>query len=206
MSWRNEDDAVAAHFSGLLGRHGATPQALDWSGAESQHARFAALAQVGELDGASLLDVGCGLGDLRGWLGERGLAVDYLGLDLTPGLADEARRRHPGADIRQGSLLGSDFLEARGFDYVVASGVFYLQKSAPYDFMAAMLEKMFGLCRRAVAFNSLSAWSGAGDDGEFRADPGRVLGLCRSLTRRVVLRHDYHPGDFTVYLYREEQP
>lgn len=206
MSWRNEDDAVAAHFSGLLARHGAKPQALDWSGAESQHVRFAALAQVGELEGSSLLDVGCGLGDLLGWLDKQGLTVDYLGLDLTPGLVDEARRRHPGADIRKGGLLGSDFLDAHGFDYVVASGVFYLQQSDPYGFMQAMLERMFGLCRRAVAFNSLSAWSDAGDDGEFRADPGRVLGLCRNLTRRVVLRHDYHPGDFTVYLYREPRP
>jgi hypothetical protein len=65
---------------------------------------------------------------------------------------------------------------------------------------------MFALCRKGIAFNCLSTW-GAADDGgsEYREDPLRCLAFCRTLSPYVVLRHDYHPGDFTLYLRRQAQ-
>jgi hypothetical protein len=56
-----------------------------------------------------------------------------------------------------------------------------------------------------VAFNSLSAWATDQEAGEFYADPLRVVDFCRRITPRVVLRHDYHPRDFTVYLYKTDK-
>ena len=56
--------------------HRITPErenfdVLDWACAESQQTRFAVLADNVELAGRSLLDIGCGLGDLRTFLDER---------------------------------------------------------------------------------------------------------------------------------------
>jgi len=61
---------------------------------------------------------------------------------------------------------------------------------------------MYALATTAVAFNSLSAWAPDQEAGEFYADPLQVVDLCRRLTPWVVLRHDYHPRDFTVYMYK----
>jgi hypothetical protein len=68
--------------------------------------------------------------------------------------------------------------------------------------MQSMIERMFALATRAVAFNSLSTWSSDQQAGEFYADPLQTVQFCRELTPWVVLRHDYHPRDFTVYLYK----
>jgi hypothetical protein len=54
----------------------------------------------------------------------------------------------------------------------------------------------------ALAFNSLSNWANDQEANEFYADPVQVLNFCRELTPWVVLRHDYHPRDFTVYMYK----
>jgi hypothetical protein len=58
------------------------------------------------------------------------------------------------------------------------------------------------VCRKAVAFNSLSAWAPAREPGEFYADPVAILTLCRELTPRLALRHDYHPRDFSLFMYK----
>ena len=87
-------------------------------------------------------------------------------------------------------------------DYVVGSGLFAFADQRRLERTVAA---MFAVARRVVAFNTLSRWGGDPAPGEFQADPERVLKFCRTLTRRVVLRHDYLPHDFTVYLHREEE-
>lgn len=35
--------------------------------------------------------------------------------------------------------------------------------------------------------------------------PEEIFGFCKDLTKRVALRHDYMPYEFTVYLYKQEE-
>lgn len=203
---QNEDtNRIAEHFSSLLACHGMSPQSLDWSSCQSQKARFEALAGIGDLANTTILDVGCGLADLHAWLLARGVSHNYTGLDVTQAMATQAAARFPDAEIFHAEMLTAAGLEKRKFDYVFASGVFYLRQSDPMDYLQAAVSKMFALCRRGVAFNSLSTWSSRQDPQEFYADPLLTAAICRTLSPHLVLRHDYHPGDFTMYLYRERQ-
>jgi len=90
---------------------------VDWASAEAQQIRFAVLADNVPLDGQSLLDVGCGLGDLWMYLKGRGISVNYCGVDLLDEMTDAATRRNPDGrfvcgdifDIDRGGLLaGAD--------------------------------------------------------------------------------------------------
>jgi hypothetical protein len=123
----------------------------------------------------------------------------YLGLDLVPEMVAAAQARHPRWNFREETELQG----AAGFrpDYVVGSGLFTFTGQRQLERTVAA---MFAVTRRVVAFNTLSAWASEPADSEFHADPAKVLRFCRTLTPRVVLRHDYLPHDFTVYLYREE--
>ena len=193
-----EQEEVIRYFDRRLDEFGATLGAVDWGSAASQRARFAALAAVGALDGCRVLDVGCGLGDLCGYLEGVATRVDYHGCDLNPRMVAAAAARHPTRRFAVLDLLRED-PPGGSHDYVVASGLFYLRDEA---FQHAMVARMFACARRAIAFNSLSAWADRQAPGEYYADPGRVLECCHRLTGRVVLRHDYLPNDFTVYAYR----
>ena len=92
------------------------------------------------------------------------------------------------------------------YDFVVSSGIFAHRHHEPREFLLETAAAMFARCAKAVAFNTLSKWAERRDVGEFHADPADVLNCMRRLTPRVALRHDYHPRDFTVYLYRESAP
>jgi RimJ/RimL family protein N-acetyltransferase/SAM-dependent methyltransferase len=201
-AWSADDQETVRYFDGLVDQYGGSPQALDWGSRASQQLRFRVLAGVGELNGASVLDVGCGQGDFLEWLNAAGLRTDYTGLDITPKMIECCRERFPHAHFEVGSLLDLPAELAGPYDFVVASGIFYRRRAQPVAYMQAMMTAMFRLCRVAAAFNTLSGWAPQQDEGEFYADPIETLAYCRTLTPRLNFRHDYHARDFSVFLYK----
>jgi ubiquinone/menaquinone biosynthesis C-methylase UbiE len=202
VCWQEDNLRIQGFYANLVRKHGLAPQALDWGSRQSQELRFQVLTGIANLSGASVLDVGCGLADLLAYLQTQGVDVQYKGIDLNAEGIVLARQRFPQHTFEVGNLLEERLAEA-SFDYVFASGIFYLRQVQPVPFLDAMVRAMFGLCRRGVAFNTLSTRAACREAGEFYADPHKVLDLCWQLTPRVVLRHDYLPHDFTVYLYKD---
>lgn len=198
---------VADYYRRLFDRHGPTLASLDWGSAEGQRRRFEVIAELGDFSGASVLDVGCGLGDLLGWFRVRGVDVDYTGIDLVREMVESARDRHAGARFEQLDLLAVEPDDAAGllgrFDFVVASGVFQIAVEDSQARMAAMLERMFALADRGVAANALSAATD-GDPHEHTVEAGYLARMCAVITPWWALRHDYAPHDVTAYLYRDQ--
>jgi len=199
--WLKDNERNVQLYSELVRQHGVDVRTLGWGSLESQTRRFQVLAEIGKLNGASVLDVGCGLGDLYGWMKKKRLRVRYTGLDITPQMVKMAQERFPLAGFRVGDLLDRSQPVVR-YDFVLTSGIFTHRSAFRSEFLMAMVKRMFDISKHAAGFNCLSGWAEEREPGEFHADPLKVLSLCRKLTSRVVLRHDYHPRDFTVYLYR----
>ena len=199
----DEEQLTSAQYRNLLDVHGPSYQALNWGSEQGQLLRFSVLAEVGELQGSSVLDVGCGLGDLAGWLDRKQINTEYVGLDLTESLIETARRRYPRKRFVNGSITDPEILKGEKFDFVLASGIFATYSAGGNSWMEKVVSRLWELARYGVAFNSLSSWAPQTDPGEYYADPGRVLNFCRSLTPVLQVRHDYHPRDFTIFLFRE---
>lgn len=194
---------IADYYDGLVRKYGHHPRACDYGRVESQRIKFRALSEVLPLAQCSLLDVGCGFADFTTFLGERFPGLRYFGIDLCSAMVNEAQRNHPDLDLRVANIFDAAF--DRTFDVVTANGIFYLLGDRAWPMMQDMIKRMYALATTAVAFNSLSAWATDQEAGEFYADPVQVVDYCRRLTPWVVLRHDYHPRDFTVYLYKNQQ-
>jgi len=195
-----DDKRTISLYQKLLEEHGETYRALDWGSRESQQKRFEVLAGIGVNKGDRILDVGCGLADFNAWLIENRPGVEYAGIDLTPGMVERAQTRFPNSKILNKTIFDKD-LPVGPFDYLFASGIFFLRKENPKEYMESTIVQMFNSSNRGIAFNSLSAWAGDKDGGEFYAEPAEVINFCKKLSPYVVLRHDYHPADFTIYIY-----
>lgn len=191
---------MRGHYLPLLQRHGTTHQAVDWGSAQGHALRFRVLLEIGNVTAASLLDVGCGVGHLADYLKEINFRGNYVGFDLVPEMVQAAQARHPGWKFRSDDLAATD--DGLVADYVAGSGLFTFANRARLE---QTVRQMFGRCQIGVAFNSLSSWSEKKQAGEFYADPAATLEFCRTLTPWVVLRHDYMPHDFTIYMYRQQR-
>jgi SAM-dependent methyltransferase len=199
-----DDRMVLDFYAERWEQYGYDTRSLGIGSRESQEVRFAVLAQMADLQGASILDVGCGFGDLQTYLETRGIAARYSGLDLQPAFIEEARRRHPKSEFHCADIEG--FEPAKHFDFVFVSGTFNVKfRDDQEAWVFGMLRKLFSLAERGVGINLLSTYYDPGHyrDDMFYVSPERAFAEAQAITRRVTLRHDYLPHDFTLYLYRK---
>jgi trans-aconitate methyltransferase len=180
---------------------GGTVEALGFRGEESQVKRFEALATVADLNGGSILDIGCGHGDLKGFLDARFHGFSYVGIDQMAEFIQQAR-----------SLYGqrpscyfciADFTEAElpQADYVFASGVLgYRCEDSGFPF--AMIERMYRAANKALAFNMLDAANFPSHPLLVGHDVGEVVEFCERLAPDVRLVRGYLEDDFTVLMYK----
>jgi len=190
------------YFRKRFSQYGDDVRAL-WGSTASQEVRFRVLTEIGPLQGARILDVGCGFGGFYLFLQKEGTRVgSYTGVDIVPDMLEVARQRLPVS----ATLLQADFMKEEipgSFDWVFASGIFFLPHTRWAEYVVSALRKMYDSARLGVGANFLSAQSRSKDNFSRYAKPGSVLDLAlREVTEKAVLRHDYRQNDFTLYLYR----
>jgi SAM-dependent methyltransferase len=95
---------------------------VGWKSQKTQEARFNALLAVDDLKNKSILDLGCGLGCLYGYLKEIGWNGEYTGMDILDMMVKGARNRFPGVDFEKRDILLDP--PRRQWDYIFISGIF----------------------------------------------------------------------------------
>lgn len=167
----------------------------------AQRMRFEAFVIHHEFDGKSVLDVGCGVGDLWSHLRARGLRCEYLGTDVSAEMIRRCRERFPDAAFEALDILKWE--PGRQFDYTVAIGIHNVRVEGARELLERITRRQFELCRVAAHVSLLTdRYAGFGPHAQaWRAE--EILTMALGITPNVVLRHDYLPNDFSVTLYRE---
>lgn len=176
-------------------------RSLAWGSRKSQHKRFEILSEIGRLEGSLILDVGCGLGDFYNWLLKKYNNISYTGIDITPSMIEIAKKKYPKTTFKVQNILELNSDKSK-YDYIFASGIFNRRIKNHEKFVRDNIIKMFELCCKGAAFNIMSTKADFMEKKEYYAEAGKMLDFCLSLTRNVILRHDYMPHDFTVYMYK----
>ena len=191
-------DAIREHYEHRIRPGRQNFDVLDWASEASQRKRFEVLVDHVPLAGRSLLDVGCGLGDLAAFLAERSIDVDYTGVDVLEPMVAACRRRF--ADLRfvRADVFAGEPAGAETFDVVFASGIFNLCLGNNLAFLGRGVRRMLELSSDTVVFNLLHVRSPQKEDDYFFYDPNDVLGLLPADAGEVRVLDDYLPNDFTV--------
>jgi len=190
--------AIRAYYEPRISPYRAGYAILDWASPESQRARFKVLAENVPLAGKSLLDVGCGLGDLWGFLKDQKIAVEYTGVDLVAKMVEAARKRHPDGLFLCTDVFQEEAFQPGQFDVVFCSGAFNLNLGNNREFLPTAVSRMLELSADQVVFNLLHHRARCGDRRYFYFDPEDVRSLLSSIDCEMRLIDDYLPNDFTV--------
>lgn len=181
---------------------GGTVGALGWRRVESQVKRFEVIASIGDLSGRTLLDAGCGYGDLKEFLDQRFSGFTYIGIDQMPEFIAEAKARyanHPDTHFSQTDFTTVDFPSV---DFVIASGALGYRCDDP-NFYTDMIRKMYQAATQAFVFNMLDATRFPNHQLLVGHDRDEIAAFCRTLSPRVTVTTDYLEDDFTVFMFRE---
>ena len=189
-------------YSAWVNEFGYSPKSLGW-GEGQQSVRFSALStEVIQNPTSSILDVGCGFGDLYDFLITSKWHGQYTGIDIVPRLVEIARTRNQNLDVRLADLF--ELSDDRKYDYVISSGIFNgkLKYEDNKEHIRKALRKMFEIARVQVCVDFLSTYVDFQRPQAFHTDPAWALTTGMSLTKRVILRHDYMPYEFALFLYK----
>jgi SAM-dependent methyltransferase len=193
----DEIQAVLTRYSDRLRTLGPVPEALGWT--KGRHElRYHMLLEPWQLSTERVLDFGCGFGDMFAFCRQHYPGVRYDGFDLNPALIDVGRERYPDARLSSGDALRGGLTGE--WDVIVASGVFNFLLSDNWTFIETAFEWFARHARRGFAANFLSDRVEYRLDHTYHADPSKVLELAYRYSNRVMLRNDYMPFEFTVYV------
>lgn len=198
----NDIEIYKKRYVDRLTKFGYSPEALGWGGGkEKQFIRFKNLLEIGCKNEESVLDVGCGFADLYGYLLELDITLDYVGVDINEKLLEVAKEIYPSVKV-----LCYDILEKENqqkFDWVISSGVFNakLKYEDNWDYIKKMVTKMYTIAEKGVAIDFMSTFVDFEHPDAYHTSPAKLIEFSKNeLKANVVLRMDYLPYEFCIYL------
>jgi len=193
-------EMIIENYRKLLMTHGDGP-AVTQNSAEGQRFRADKLMKIGNMSGAKILDLGCGVADLLPALQERFGSVKYTGIDIVPDFIENARIKYPDARFLCADVLSDNVDDV--FDYVLLNGVFNNIYPEIDDVMRRMLRWAFAHALHGLGFNFISDRVNYRDESLAYHDPIAMLRFCMDeLSRNVVMHHHYERCDVAVFVYR----
>lgn len=183
-------------------KHHGGLKSLLWNSYASASKRYKNLVCDLNLEGASVLDIGCGFGGIIPYIGARADTFVYTGVDVMPEFVAEAARRYPDYRFITRDYFASPLEGA--FDIVLCCGALNTKAGNVGEFRERAIKTMFDHASRAAAFNMSGGVNMKNTRGQLvhYADPMEILEYCLRLSPRVILRQHYNPKDFTIILFK----
>lgn len=183
-------------------KHGAKPQALQWLSSEAAQVRYQNLLADLKLDGKSILDIGCGFGDIIPHIQAKAKKFRYLGIDIVPEFIKVAQNRYPNCQFQQG-----DYTKIISpHDIILCSGVLNNKVTGnQYQYRQNAINIMFDHAQEALAFNMAGSHPQPQNRDKWKVyyvDSQKILKYCQNLASKVILRQDYRPRDFTIIMFK----
>lgn len=202
-------ESVGRYYTDKLTKFGPTPEGVDWNSKTSQYTRFEQILSIAKPSASfSILDFGCGCGELLNCINAHQYQCHYLGFDVSEAMLEEARKAHgkkPNVEF-----FGPNTREDVNVDYVVSSGVFNVKLDHPVKvwetYIYETLETHNKWSTKGFAFNMLTSYS---DEDKKRAnlyygDPSFYFDYCKKkFSKNVALLHDYGLYEFTIRVVKE---
>ena len=195
---RKEDFLIETFFNQCCDLYGDEGWAASaWASKENQELMFKCLTLVGDLSTGSILDVGCGQGDLYDYLQPE----DYTGIDISLQMIGRAIQKHPDVDFQRKNLLEYEYMH----DWVIVGGSFNLRipETDQMTYLQKLVERAYSLAEKGLVFSVLSENTTPSENQWpqlFYYKPVEIFNMCLSLSKHVSIDHVTLPSQVMIYM------
>lgn len=189
---------IVEHYESCLEKHGDSHLGVDWPNKEDAKTRYKVMVELFKWysNHFSLLDYGCGTGH---FLEQPFYVPNYFGYDKSEKMIELCRKKFP-----KRNFSSTDYPQS---DYVIMNGVFTEKRSITFGQMWTMvqeeLKEVWQKTNKGLAFNVMSYHVDYEKDHLFHL-PLDLMAcfVTLNLSRNFVIRNDYLPFEYCVYIYR----
>lgn len=207
---KNDENKLLSDYNSRFEKYGYNPKTLGWDKGK-QDLRFKILTSQFNFTSInskpkSILDIGCGFGDLKKFLDTNNPApIKYTGIDMVDNLVEIGKQHFKDADFYVGNYL--DFRTEQTYDYAFSSGMFnrkFEEDNSNEQFIYDCMKKTYSIVNDGFAFNFLSDKVDYEYPHTYHSNPSKILEMAYSFSRRVSLRNDYMPFEFTIFIFKDD--
>ena len=194
-------------------KYGVNARSLQYPSSKAQAKRFRELVTDIDFENRSVLDIGCGFGDIipfilsmrktNLFIEAKTRNVDYTGVDIVPEFIEVCRQKYP-----KYNFVIVDYFRnplKKKFDIIITSGALNANIKNPYTYRKKAIKVMWEHSNEIVAFNM------AGGNPQpqnkkgnrvYYANLNKIVDFCKTLTTNIIIRKAYSPKDFTIIIYK----
>jgi len=198
---------IENYYSDKVVVYGNTPKGVDWNSKKSQYLRFDNLCKILPNDtnsSFSLLDYGCGYGELVYYLKGKYPNMVYYGYDISEEMIKTANKFF---FSNHNIKFLNEINENKSYDYIIANGIFSVKLQTKNQIwknhILNTIKFINNICNNSFSFNCLTKYS----DKElmrnhlYYADPLELFDFCKiNISKHVALFHDYPLYEFSLHI------
>jgi len=171
-----------------------------------QDLRFRAIDQFIDRDGLRILDYGCGLGHLLGYLDRFGRIVEYFGYDIVDDFISACQAKHgTRGEFRK---VEPESPITGNFDITFASGVFNVAVGEPSkyrNYTLQLIKNLFLISNDVLICDFMSGYVDFRQSNAQHFTVAEISDFCaQHLSRRFIIRHDLRPYEFTLIAFKDD--
>ncbi|MEZ8195969.1 class I SAM-dependent methyltransferase [Vibrio cortegadensis] len=194
------------HRTRLKKWRGRNAKILGWSDETAQSKRFQAIATATNFNDRSVLDLGCGFGDLFRYLDEIYTLDSYTGIDQHRPFIQTTKKRFAQHHLDPSTKTASHFIwgdfsqmTLKPHDIVVASGSLNY-RSRNDDYLSSVINQMYQAADKVLIFNLLNADVFPPQPLLVSYNKQAIYRYCKLQCDDVSLIDDYAEEDFTIVM------
>ena len=197
---------ITSFYNNRYKQQGDDISSVGWRDKSSQWLRFDMLFRGYDPRGKTILDVGCGFGDLYGFILEKfGSNFQYIGIDISSELIQKAEKKYSAnnAKFYQCDVFSLKEHTQVSIDYSVESGMLSFKIADNNIYAQQVMDAMFALSSMGISLNFLT------DQVDYQLEKNHhfsiqnVLCWGSKLSKNFVLYHDYPLWEFTIKIMKD---
>jgi len=174
---------------------------VGWSTKKSQEKRWDTLLDIGMKDNDSIMDYGCGVGDLYAYMDNKYNGFTYYGVDINKNYIDIANEKHTNGNFKY--IYDIDDINVK-YDWFIASGVFTVYTTL--NDLLKYIEIAYTQCNKGISFNLIKSGHYPNNDDPHEKRRGYdMVNIKKTLKEKydnveIVDKYLKRNIEFTVYI------
>lgn len=198
-------DKVKRQYQEAYNEHGNSLDAV-FIPKGRQLERFSSLLTYVKKESFSILDYGCGLGQMADYVKQKCPQANYSGVDIVEDFISENRKKYGFAkfDVIRDCYDVKDY-----YNVIAAAGVFNLlyvkDKDEHQQIIYDNLSHLFSKATDLLSVNFMTDQVDFIQDGAFHQNVNELYDFAKNnLTKRVAIDESYMPYEFTFHFFKDQ--